>query len=131
MTCRELIEFLAEYVSGELPELERATFDEHLASAPGVWITSRATRRRFASASWPSRISTSQSPKRCLPSSSTPSSPPARNADSGGAGRYSLTVSSRSPAAYRITSTTSITSDMAFRTISVRTQTPKKSSAGI
>ena len=34
MTCRELIEFLAEYVSGELPELERVKFDEHLAECP-------------------------------------------------------------------------------------------------
>ena len=34
LTCRELIEFLAAYVDGELPADERATFDAHLAVCP-------------------------------------------------------------------------------------------------
>ncbi len=31
MTCREFVEFLGEYLSGELPESVRAEFDWHLA----------------------------------------------------------------------------------------------------
>ena len=31
MTCRELTEFLSDYLSGELPGPQRATFEEHLA----------------------------------------------------------------------------------------------------
>lgn len=31
MTCREFINFLLDYMSGELSEAERTTFDEHLA----------------------------------------------------------------------------------------------------
>ena len=31
MTCRELIEFLMDYLDGELPAGERCRFDEHLA----------------------------------------------------------------------------------------------------
>lgn len=34
MTCRELTEFLLEYLSGELSPSERATFEEHLAECP-------------------------------------------------------------------------------------------------
>ena len=30
MTCRELIEFLHDYLSGELPEAERVEFERHL-----------------------------------------------------------------------------------------------------
>ena len=30
MTCRDVIEFLAEYIEGALPESERALFEEHL-----------------------------------------------------------------------------------------------------
>ena len=30
MTCRELIDFLMEYLGGELPEAERSEFDRHL-----------------------------------------------------------------------------------------------------
>jgi anti-sigma factor RsiW len=31
MTCRELVAFLMEYLSGDLPNTDRATFEEHLA----------------------------------------------------------------------------------------------------
>jgi len=31
MTCREFIGFMADYLSGELPDSQRSTFDEHLA----------------------------------------------------------------------------------------------------
>ena len=34
LTCRELIEFLIDYDSGELRPDERARFDEHLAVCP-------------------------------------------------------------------------------------------------
>jgi anti-sigma factor RsiW len=34
LTCRELIEFLAAYVEGELSSDERARFDAHLAVCP-------------------------------------------------------------------------------------------------
>jgi anti-sigma factor RsiW len=34
MTCRELIDFLMDYVSGEVSPDERARFDEHLAVCP-------------------------------------------------------------------------------------------------
>lgn len=34
LTCRELIEFLAAYVDGELAAEERARFDAHLALCP-------------------------------------------------------------------------------------------------
>lgn len=34
MTCRELVEFLHDYVSDELPPTERARFDEHLDECP-------------------------------------------------------------------------------------------------
>jgi anti-sigma factor RsiW len=34
MTCREFIEFLLEYLSGELPQNERAKFEEHLTLCP-------------------------------------------------------------------------------------------------
>lgn len=30
MTCRDVIEFLGEYIEGALPESERALFEEHL-----------------------------------------------------------------------------------------------------
>jgi anti-sigma factor RsiW len=34
LTCRELVEFLAEYLEGRLREAERARFDRHLATCP-------------------------------------------------------------------------------------------------
>jgi anti-sigma factor (TIGR02949 family) len=34
MTCRELIDFLAAYLDGELPADERARFDAHLGECP-------------------------------------------------------------------------------------------------
>ncbi len=34
MTCRELIEFLMAYLDGELPDGQRAVFEEHLAGCP-------------------------------------------------------------------------------------------------
>jgi anti-sigma factor RsiW len=34
MTCRDVIEFLMEYVAGTLSAEERAVFDEHLAECP-------------------------------------------------------------------------------------------------
>ena len=34
MTCREFIEFLMEYLSGEISEAERTRFDKHLAVCP-------------------------------------------------------------------------------------------------
>lgn len=35
MTCRDVIEFLMDYQSGQLPEAERAVFDSHIAVCPG------------------------------------------------------------------------------------------------
>jgi anti-sigma factor RsiW len=34
MTCRELVEFLMDYLAEELPADERRRFDEHLADCP-------------------------------------------------------------------------------------------------
>jgi anti-sigma factor RsiW len=34
VTCRELIEFLDDYVDGTLPALQRLRFDDHLAGCP-------------------------------------------------------------------------------------------------
>ncbi len=34
ITCRELVEFLCDYESGELPEAQRAEFERHLAVCP-------------------------------------------------------------------------------------------------
>jgi anti-sigma factor RsiW len=34
LTCQELVEFLADYLSGELPDQHRAAFNGHLAECP-------------------------------------------------------------------------------------------------
>ena len=34
MTCRDLVEFLMDYLSGELPTGQRTAFDEHLGACP-------------------------------------------------------------------------------------------------
>lgn len=34
MTCREVADFVAEYLNGELPERERGLFEEHLRLCP-------------------------------------------------------------------------------------------------
>ena len=34
MTCRDFVEFLSEYFSGELAQAERAGFEAHLAECP-------------------------------------------------------------------------------------------------
>jgi len=34
MTCRDIIGFLDDYVSGELPEVQRAVFEKHVACCP-------------------------------------------------------------------------------------------------
>jgi anti-sigma factor RsiW len=34
VTCRELVDFLGEFLAGELPEAERAEFEKHLAACP-------------------------------------------------------------------------------------------------
>jgi anti-sigma factor RsiW len=34
MTCRELTEFLADYLDGELPERREQVFEQHLAGCP-------------------------------------------------------------------------------------------------
>ena len=34
MTCRDFIEFLMDYLSGQLPAEERSVFEEHLAICP-------------------------------------------------------------------------------------------------
>jgi anti-sigma factor RsiW len=34
MTCRELVDFIMDYLNGELPERERSEFEVHLAVCP-------------------------------------------------------------------------------------------------
>ena len=34
LTCKQLIEFLDDYIDGALPEEERRTFEEHLSCCP-------------------------------------------------------------------------------------------------
>jgi anti-sigma factor RsiW len=41
LTCRDLVEFLAEYLSGELPAEQVASFDAHLARCPSCVTYSR------------------------------------------------------------------------------------------
>jgi anti-sigma factor (TIGR02949 family) len=54
LTCRELIDFLAAYLDGELPAPQRGAFDTHLAHCPecvryleGYRETVRLERRAF------------------------------------------------------------------------------------
>ncbi len=35
MTCKQLVEWVTEYLEGKLPDAERARFDEHLELCPG------------------------------------------------------------------------------------------------
>lgn len=44
MTCRELIEFLADYLEGELPADQRGLFDHHLAICPDCVVYLRTYR---------------------------------------------------------------------------------------
>ncbi len=60
LTCRELIEFLDEYVAGELAAAQREHFDDHLARCPscvryvrGYQGTLRAVAQAFAPESAP------------------------------------------------------------------------------
>jgi anti-sigma factor RsiW len=48
MTCRELMEFLLDYDSGELSREERAGFEAHLAECPDCVAYLRAYRRTIA-----------------------------------------------------------------------------------
>ncbi len=52
MTCREFVEFLAEYLSDELPEDMRVAFDRHLAGCAEctAYLTSYKETIRFANA---------------------------------------------------------------------------------
>lgn len=34
MTCKELVEFLMDYLDGDLPEPQRKSFEEHLSACP-------------------------------------------------------------------------------------------------
>jgi anti-sigma factor RsiW len=34
ITCRELLDFILDYVEGELPEAQRAEFERHMAACP-------------------------------------------------------------------------------------------------
>ena len=48
MTCRDFIEFLIDYVSGELAESERALFDAHLAACPDCRAYLKSYERTIA-----------------------------------------------------------------------------------
>ncbi|MBI5764799.1 MAG: zf-HC2 domain-containing protein [Planctomycetes bacterium] len=38
MTCREIADFLMQYLDGELPRRQRATFELHLANCPACRV---------------------------------------------------------------------------------------------
>ncbi len=38
MTCREIAEFLMQYIDGELPRQQRTTFEMHLAECPACRV---------------------------------------------------------------------------------------------
>jgi anti-sigma factor RsiW len=44
LTCREFIDFLMAYQSGDLPPEQRAVFDEHLADCPDCAVYLRTYR---------------------------------------------------------------------------------------
>lgn len=44
MTCREFVNFLLEYLSGDLARRERAEFEQHLAECPDCSIYLRSYR---------------------------------------------------------------------------------------
>ena len=52
MTCRELVEFLADYMAGELPAKVRRVFEAHLADCPEcvTYLRSYADTVRLARA---------------------------------------------------------------------------------
>lgn len=52
MTCRELVEFLADYLSGELPPETRGAFEDHLAHCPScvVYLNTYRDTRELAKA---------------------------------------------------------------------------------
>ncbi len=48
MNCREFTEFLDDYLFGDLPEDERAVFEEHLAQCPDCEAYLESYRRTIA-----------------------------------------------------------------------------------
>jgi anti-sigma factor RsiW len=44
VTCREFVEFLDDYLSGSLPEVERNSFNDHLAQCPSCVAYMRTYR---------------------------------------------------------------------------------------
>jgi len=48
MTCRELTEFLMDYLEGELPEGQRFTFDAHLHRCPACLAYLESYRQTVA-----------------------------------------------------------------------------------
>ena len=60
MTCREFVEFLMQYLSGELSPGERSVFDEHMAECPNCVAylrtyqeTTRLEKAAFADSAGP------------------------------------------------------------------------------
>jgi anti-sigma factor RsiW len=50
MTCRELTEFLADYLDGELPEPRKRVFEQHLAACPDCRLYLDSYRRTVETA---------------------------------------------------------------------------------
>jgi anti-sigma factor RsiW len=50
MTCRELTEFLADYLEGELPEPRKLVFEQHLAACPDCRLYLDSYRRTVEAA---------------------------------------------------------------------------------
>ena len=61
MTCRELVEFLMDYLDGHLSGPERLCFEEHGGSARTALLTWRPTRKPSDSARTPARRATMRS----------------------------------------------------------------------